>query len=372
MKKLTNSVCYLFTATLFFTSCKRENLDIGRQKDEIDAKGNTSAKFNTPQPIPILLPMIYFIEGFEGSTRGQFYNAYNLGGNIPTVTLLHTGNTSEIPSNNIKSNWYMNNKKDEIIYFANYVSPNGWEEYYERYSLNNMEQPPVKESWGDQINALKKYYGRGWVKLNNTTNRLYYLASSVPAKYPSSTFTFDQIRSANTDKSDDKVILEEANATWLAMDINFTDEKIYYTDYNSSSISVVGLDGKGKKTLIEGAGIGSWQGRRNIKVDPTNGKIYWIKDYPQSKKCSIMSASDTGDNITTLWTTSYQNSHFGIDFDIDFIDQKIFYCISNMVTNNGFASYLNRMDTDGKNHKVIYKPLGSITKIIFASPYQQN
>ena len=122
------------------------------------------------------------------------------------------------------------------------------------------------------------------------------------------------------------------------------------------------------KVVVNNAGCGNSSYRRNIKVDPSTSQLYWIMDDTQKQQCAIMSAnSNDGGNVKTIWKTGYQEYTYGLNFDVDVNNKKIYFCIDKMVTNNGLASYLVKIDLDGKNAKVVYKPLGSITKIIIGN-----
>ncbi len=234
----------------------------------------------------------------------------------------------------------MNNNTGEI-----WQSKGAKENIINKYSLKEYLSPPINSI----ENAVQnQQFGADHTEqsvIDYKNSKIYFLQS----------FPLKRIYSTDMDGGNEKdVPIPVINSDITCIDIDDTKGVIYYLDNFKGAIGKVNTDGTGNKILNKNVGVAHWIMHSKIKVDVEHNKMYWTTR--GSKKIAIMSSDLDGNKITELWHTGYGSDTDigGLNFEIDKVNQKIFFIRSLMKTNTGFRPNLVRMDTNGANPKLIF------------------
>ena len=109
-----------------------------------------------------------------------------------------------------------------------------------------------------------------------------------------------------------------AAATVYTIDVDETNSKIYWTDYENNAIKRANLDGTSPETVVTGADS---SGGGPIAVVVYNGYIYWIGDTQQGIKKSAVGTGIDGSGITPIISASATV----YSMDVDETNNKIYW-----------------------------------------------
>lgn len=164
--------------------------------------------------------------------------------------------------------------------------------------------------------------------------------------------TISRIYRSNLDGSNTALINESSDRFVGGITLDYANNKLYWTNYDSDEILRSNLDGSSIETVIS-SGLTTPEG---ITIDPVENKLYWV----DGGRDWIRRSDLDGGNVETVLS----GLDFPSDIELDAVARKIYWVES-------VGGRVMRSDLDGQNSETLVQGLTSPQGIAILPQHNQ-